>query len=426
MQIYFKSFFLHHLSNIRLEGWSALYRKLRYLIKLFLGLVFEILIVPVVLLVRIIRPLVLIRFGPLRSDVIGNSTLNLEYYLSKRELEKSNTLDFFYFTAPPPNDQWSLMVFRQQLRVNPLVRYFDRVNQILLGSKTHKVSTIPKGVSSNALKSIISRTKVSHLWFTEEENNRGQKFLRDVGLQTGSRFVCLLVRDPVYKENNQNHDGNRDWSYHNYRDSDIDIFDQAALSLAEKGYWVFRMGKGVSKPFNAKHYRILDYANSLNQNDFLDMWLAANCYFMISSGAGLDSVAFFSRRPVVQINFLPFIVMNTVYKFICIPKYLKWKSTGALLTFSEQFKCDFLQSDKYESAGIAIQDLTPIEIKKAVLEMESRLSGTWEDTIEDIELQRRFWVQFRAGPKFKQYHEEISPETRIGTEFLRQNREWLY
>lgn len=44
---------------------------------------------PVVLFIRLIRPFKLVNFAKIRSDVIGNSVFDLEYYLSKRELENN-------------------------------------------------------------------------------------------------------------------------------------------------------------------------------------------------------------------------------------------------------------------------------------------------------------------------------------------------
>ena len=90
-----------------------------------------------------------------------------------------------------------------------------------------------------------------------------------MAMKNNEKFVCLIVRDSAYLPtiNNKNK-----WEYHNFRDSDIDTYEKAALALAEKGYWVFRMGKVVRKPFKADHPNILDYANSNYRSDFLDIW----------------------------------------------------------------------------------------------------------------------------------------------------------
>ena len=63
--------------------------------------------------------------------------------------------------------------------------------------------------------------------------------------------------------------------------------------------------------------------------------------------------------------------------------------------------------------------------KNAVLEMESRLTGTWQDTAEDIKLRERWIEQFCAWSEFKKYHNKISDESRIGACFLRTNKKFL-
>ena len=68
--------------------------------------------------------------------------------------------------------------------------------------------------------------------------------------------------------------------------------------------------------------------------------------------------------------------------------------------------------------NLELEENTPEEIHAVTIEMDERLKGTWQTTEEDEKLQQRFWDLF--GPdKLK------SSDLRIGTEFLRQNRELL-
>ena len=52
--------------------------------------------------------------------------------------------------------------------------------------------------------------------------------------------------------------------------------------LVESGYHVVRLGKGTKKPFMFSHENFTDYAVSQFRCDFLDVWLCANCFFMMS------------------------------------------------------------------------------------------------------------------------------------------------
>ena len=58
------------------------------------------------------------------------------------------------------------------------------------------------------------------------------------------------------------------------------------------------------------------------------------------------------------------------------------------------------------------------EIRALALEMDDRLNGAWKPAEEDEELQSRYWSLFKSD-------EITRVETRIGAEFLRQNRALL-
>jgi hypothetical protein len=69
--------------------------------------------------------------------------------------------------------------------------------------------------------------------------------------------------------------------------------------------------------------------------------------------------------------------------------------------------------------GIELVENSPEEILDVVIEMDERLKGTWENSEEDEELQRRFWNIFKVNDLSKVIR------ARIGTKFLRQNKELL-
>ena len=76
----------------------------------------------IILIIRLIRPVIIIRIGPIRADVIGASMQRTEYYLTYLDVNKLKPLDFFYFNHKPPNQQWELMV-RRKLVVNQIFFY---------------------------------------------------------------------------------------------------------------------------------------------------------------------------------------------------------------------------------------------------------------------------------------------------------------
>ena len=265
--------------------------------------------------------------------------------------------------------------------------------------------------------------KEAQLRFNDQENQFGLEYLQEMGLRQGDRFVCLAVRDQAYLNQTYNE---RDWSYHNFRDTKIESYEAAVVALAERGFWVFRMGKVVDSQLSVDHSRVVDYAISKHRSDFLDIWLMAHCYFAISTGLGLDSIADIFRRPIVFVNYLPILDLEAWGRFITAPKHLSWASNHKPLTLQEQLKHTSVNGHYYEENGIQVCDLNPSEITETALEMESRLSGSWVETDEDIVLHEKFWSELRAWLNFSKYHGWIHPEARLGTHYLRRSKDWLF
>ena len=401
----------------------------RIISKTFGTAIFIILFVPILainILIRFIKPLVKIRFGCLRSDVIGNSSLYVEYYLSNRELNNDKSLDFFYFDVKPPNYQWALMVRRKML-VYPIIRYFDIINKLLPYSYDHIIETALYDISSKYMQQRILLTKNPHIHFNKEENLKGSAFLESIGMTKDNKFICLLVRDSSYKLQLQSkHPDTKRWEYHNYRDSDIDKFASTILDLVKKGYFVFRMGKGKHKPLPIQHRQVIDYPNSQYRSDFLDIWLTANCDFMVSTGAGLDTIAFIFRKPTVFPNFIPIGAFNSQWNILISPKRLFWKKTKKMLNLTEYLQHLYYRADDYKNAGIEIHDSSQKEIQNVVGEMESRLHGTFNENTEDVLLQKTFRKKFKQWNRFEYEHAgRMSKNARIGAHFLRDNKKWL-
>ena len=65
-----------------------------------------------------------------------------------------------------------------------------------------------------------------------------------MGIEDKDKFICLYVRDKKYLKTQFS---NNDWSYHDYRNADIDNFMLAAEKLTKIGYFVIRIGSMVEK-----------------------------------------------------------------------------------------------------------------------------------------------------------------------------------
>jgi len=137
-----------------------------------------------------------------------------------------------------------------------------------------------------------------HLVFDSDEHSEGRRQLKLMGVDCSRPFVCLIVRDGGHYQlvGDIESDG---YSFLNF---DISNFEEAAIALVSLGYQVVRMGAGTEKPMQVKNADIFDYAVSQFRNEFMDVYIAGNCDFAVSTQTGPDAVCLAFRRPVFYVD----------------------------------------------------------------------------------------------------------------------------
>ncbi len=314
------------------------------------------------------------------------------------------------------------MLIWPMLMLAPIVR----VNRLIPGGDVHEIGN---GLLSERDVHNLMHRFPAHLKFNSDEKAIGEDALRAMGIPPATPFVCLIARDSAYL--NAHMPEITDWSEHDYRNSDIQNYVLAAEELADRGYFVIRMGAKVREPIKSNHPRVVDYATNGMRNDFMDIYLGANCEFCVSNGTGIESVSHIFRRPIVYVNMLPFGYLSTfMTNSFRITKHHFSLKNGRNLTMREIFShgVDFgLATSYYESKGIRLIENTPEEIRDVAVEMAECLNGTWRSCPDDDALQRRFWEIFLAhaknAPLDKSLHGKI--RSRFGAQFLRDNGEFL-
>lgn len=386
--------------------------------KTFLNVVMVLCLIPLVLLLRAIRPLVLIRCGQMGgTGRIGNLAPDIEFYLAEdfTKVTKVPKIDLFFYPNPASNEQLRIMANRK-LHVIPFVKWIDFANRKIPGGKMNQVdvNSGTRYVPPN-LHDLLTNTPVQ-LSFLMDEEQKGKEGLSKLGISSNREFVCFHNRDQAYLSK---YFPEGDYEYHNYRDCSIKNYIPAADELSRRSYILVRMGIEVEESVDTGNPMIVDYA-STSRSDFMDIYLASNCKFFLSSGGGIEVVACIFRRPIACANFIP---IGNPYmrgpRDIFIPKKLWLSSENRYLTFREIIQSgigNYSNTEEYESSGIKVCENTAQEICDLAIEMDERLNGTWNTSDGDEELQRRFW----------QLYEGFSPSypfnTRIGSEFLRNNK----
>lgn len=383
--------------------------------------------IPVVLAIRLIRPWLLVRWGGLNTWRIGHLAILTELRLCEEDAginkPSQRYVDIFFVGRTVCNEQLAKMFVRVH-RIWPhwIHAPIERANRLIPGGVIHEIGPPSRGGRDSH--NLLDRFP-PHIKFTPEEEACGQEGLRNIGIPTGTPFVCLIARDSAYLEAIWGNAG-----HHSFRDSDIQNYVLAAEELADRGYFVIRMGAKVRETIKSNHPRIIDYATNGMRSDFMDIYLGAKCDFCVTSGCGFDCVPLIFRRPIASANIVPIGYLWTAgTQLTSITRHHYSVQKGRELTLKEIFKHGagaYGSTADYESSGIRLIENTPEEIRDLVVENVERLNGTWQPQEGDEELQRKFWEIYPTDGKTNEgglLHGEI--RSHFGAAFLRENPDWL-
>ena len=394
----------------------ALLRVLRITISLPAAILF-------LLLSRVLRPVLLIRVGSLKSDRIGHFML-LEQQAGVSAMRK-RTFDFYYAPKPIAN-KFVYHLWKRKLRILPswFLSTVYRINNLLPDGNVYRV---PSATSTCLdVHNLVDRFQ-ANLSLTKNENFKGIETLEKMGLRRGDRFVCIIARDGAYLRQLF---PEKDKSYHDYRNCDIEDYRLGAESLAERGLYVFRMGSVVEKPLVSSDPRVIDYANSEYRSDFMDIFLGARCEFCVSDGLGFYAVPAAFRRPNAYVNYSPFFMFySSRASDVGIVKTLTDRATGKRLSLSEmklRRVAGLSKTRDFQSAGVSVTSNSPEEIRDLMIEMLDRVEGRWQSENGDDERQKMFWERFSdsIGEELRlRCHGEF--RAKFGAMFLRNNPDWL-
>jgi putative glycosyltransferase (TIGR04372 family) len=387
--------------------------------------------VPLVIMMRLIKPIILVRIGALLSFRIGHFAANTELYICERDAlinkpEKKH-IDIFFHIKPICNLQLAIM-WKRLLKIWPswLLIPINRINQFIPGGEEHFV-----GYNTQNDRDIHNLLNLypQHINFTKKEIERGEAFLRKIGIPQGAPIVCLIVRDSAYLENHQ--PGN--WNYHNYRDSKIENYELACNSLAERGIFVIRMGAKVNSFLKNKNPKIIDYATNGMRDDFMDIYFGAVCKFCISSGTGWDAIpAIVFRKPICYVNHVPLKDFCTyINNALILTKHHFSIRMNRVLTLKEIVDSEIAMFDRtsdFEYEGIKLIENTPEEIRDVVLELDDSLNGVWIQTLKDDELQLKFWKIYMSKKMINKNGQLLHGKiyAKYSSNFLRNHSEWLH
>ena len=257
----------------------------------------------VLIILRILRPLIKIELCIVAFHRYGHLALEPEIFLGERELlaresgQRRLPIRVQWWSFGPTRLQTNRYLATKWKKVVCALPSWW-IDALHTAGKSMQFLRLdePKMSIRGSLNS-LDQTE-AHLRLTNVELSRGSEELRGLGVDPERPYVCLVVRDGGHYASL----GEKESDGYSFMNFDIATFERAALSLVERGYQVVRMGAGSEKPFGVNLPGIVDYANSPNRSEFLDVFIAATCSFAVSTQTGPDAVCLTFRRPVCYID----------------------------------------------------------------------------------------------------------------------------
>jgi putative glycosyltransferase (TIGR04372 family) len=369
--------------------------------------------IPSLIMIRVLSPFLLVRFRMLGSHRLGHFTIEPELYLCKREVQgvDKKTLDFLYHSHDICNQQLKKM-WERTLNISFFSGQVDRLNRYFPGHEVHSTPWLKRHADPDG----VLLQCDTHLSFTSEEEKQGQDFLTAIGLEPQIPFVCFIARDSSYLNQMES---SLDWSYHDYRDSNILNYLDMAEELVNRGYTAFRMGAAVKQAIPSENQHVVDYAIK-HRSDFLDVYLFAKCHFMIVSNSGPCDLGWTLRKNIAFVNVAPLLGAAHVRRGndLMIPKKYWLTKEKRFMTFREIMESGVGSlglAQHFVEHQVELIENTPEEITALAVEMDERLKGTWQTTEADIALQKRFEAILI------EYGVDVTKNPRMGATFLREH-----
>ena len=378
------------------------------------------------ILLRVLRPIVTIRFRNLPADEIGPLTVVSQHYLRIKETQqKKRELDFWYLKdSVKVSNDYMLSFVKSQIKVrrSRFIELVAAISEKLPGAQHHQIES---EIRITLLEGVGKKLKLP-----QKDRDSSSEYAKKIGIDPQKEFIALMVRDGAYKSDIVQANTQVRTDKEIYRNQDINDYLQVAEKFASMNVQIVRMGAKVERPFTSNSPLIIDYASSGMRTEAADIYLASECAMCISTNLGFDHIAAMSGKLRVITNQALIIQASTLFystDVFILQRFIE-RSSGRLLTLSESLQfAEIRNLDWYHKVidrGLDFVRNTPEEILEASLEGWQRSKGQWVDSPEGLELQAKYWhIYDTFFPEHKDRF--LNGRPHVGTSFLRNNKSWL-
>ena len=322
------------------------------------------------------------RFMLTQSDRIGHLVQDIDITLRRKYLGIINPKLKIILVGPTPANSFFLKIAKRHFTVLmgkiPL-HLFYAILPILKKTKFYQPNIAQQNIYSetNNSKSIIK--------LTNDEIFQGKKILTSMGITKNDWYICFAARTSDYleKENIKNQKSKKDFSYHSYRNCNIENYLKAAEYITSLGGFAIRMGSPLEKSIVTNNPKIIDYPHSQFLSPFMDIFLLAKCKFFLGNTSGLICIPTAFDIRIAAANHVP--IPHTLFnnKDLQIPKLYKDTDTNKILSFDEIFnkklmgnRPELATSIYYTKRNIELIENSDVDILSLCEEMNNNIDNS--------------------------------------------------
>ena len=300
----------------------------------------------------------------LREDRIGHQAGNADVEFFKANLRKKRNNSKTIFIFPFPKNKIANKYVRFKLINFVNLNFYKAIvlkyNFINILFSNLLIYSLP--IIFDSCKNIYySKTDVGKRLSKNifQNNNKNISIFNDLGIKK-ENYICIYARDNNYLNKL---DPKTNWSYHEYRNSNIDNLRLLSEYIIEKQNWhVVRVGSSPQNRiswFKDEDNKIIDYPFSEYRSEKNDIDLISNCKLYISNGGGPESVAIAARREIIKINQVPLGDQHGNNFGLWLPKLHLKNKTKKYLSLIEI--CELRLGSKFHGSNFKQLDLSLIE-----------------------------------------------------------------
>jgi putative glycosyltransferase (TIGR04372 family) len=282
-------------------------------------IVFWFLSVNIFAIIIFIRPFLKIRINVLDTSRIGHLLdESLNYLIYKK---KNSNIDIWISLYPICNQYLYKQIKRKinvfegnsaliLIRVYNLLKFFNLKN-FIINKFNYR--------SFKHWKNISKKIKLIKIDNKIEKEIKKILFKNKIILK--KKIVCINIRDSFFLKKTF---PNKDWKYHDFRNSNIKNYKLAINYLLNKGYQVFRVGENNDN-FDIKNKNYINLYDYNFEKSLIDLYLVKNSKFVLCNNTGWECLAAYFNKEILMFDAISMANTHFGYPYKIIFKHIYYK-----------------------------------------------------------------------------------------------------